>query len=90
MIRVSLAESARLKRLNKGMEAGEGAPILSRWLAYSAGVFGNRGVVRIGVLALLLAAEFALLEAGMRVAGGSRRRRRSSRSFSRIRAWGIG
>jgi hypothetical protein len=34
-------------------------------------VFGNRGVVRIGVLALLLAAEFALLEAGLRVAGGS-------------------
>ena len=34
-------------------------------------MFGNRGVVRIGVLALLLAAEFALLEAGMRVAGGS-------------------
>ena len=34
-------------------------------------MFGNRGVVRIGVLALLLAAEFALLEAGMRVVGGS-------------------
>ncbi|HUR21061.1 MAG TPA: GDSL-type esterase/lipase family protein [Vicinamibacterales bacterium] len=34
-------------------------------------MFGNRGVVRIGVLALLLAAEFALLEAGMRAVGGS-------------------
>jgi len=34
-------------------------------------VFGSRGVVRIGVLALLLAAEFALLEAGMRAVGGS-------------------
>ena len=34
-------------------------------------MFRNRGVVRIGVLALLLAAEFALLEAGMRVVGGS-------------------
>ena len=34
-------------------------------------MFGTRGVVRIGVLALILAAEFALLEAGMRVVGGS-------------------
>ncbi len=34
-------------------------------------MFRNRGVVRIGVLALLLAAEFAVLEAGMRLVGGS-------------------
>jgi hypothetical protein len=34
-------------------------------------VFPNRGIVRIGVLALVLAAEFALLEAGMRAVGGS-------------------
>ncbi len=53
------------------MDGSAGAPILSRRLIYSAGVFRNRGVARAGVLALILAAEFALLEAGMRVAGGS-------------------
>ncbi|MEO6223972.1 MAG: GDSL-type esterase/lipase family protein, partial [Vicinamibacterales bacterium] len=43
-------------------------------------MFRKRGVVRIGALALILAAEFALLEAGMRTAGGSE----ASPSFQQI------